>query len=112
MNSTHFIDIFVNLEKISSIGIEIRGCRSKSSKNNIKIHEYLFGEDQSRYILEVKERNIKEVCKILKKNSVYYDKIGITQKDNFDVDNEFKINLNELIKANNFWFQNYFNGNI
>jgi len=36
------------------------GAVIKVSKSNIKPHEYLFGEDQSRYILEVKEKNIKD----------------------------------------------------
>ena len=46
---------------------------SISNKNNINIHEYLFGEDQSRYLIEINEKNMKEVCKILEKNGVFYE---------------------------------------
>ena len=49
-----------------------------------------------------------EVCKILEKNSVYYEIIGITQKDSLDLDKEFNINLSELTELNSFWFRDYF----
>ena len=81
-------------------------------RNNIKLHGYLFGEDQSRYIIEVHEKNIKEVNKILKDNSIYCEKIGKTQKDHLEIKNEFKISINELEKLHKHWFNNYFAGNI
>ena len=68
----------------------------------------MFGEDQSRYLIEIKEKNKKEVSKILDKNSVYYEIIGKTQKDNLDLDKEFKIKLTDLSELNSFWFKNYF----
>ena len=77
-------------------------------KNNDKLHEYLFGEDQSRYIIEVNDNNIKEVYKILKNNSIYYDFIGKTQKSYLEVKNDLKISINELGKLNKFWFNDYF----
>ncbi len=88
---------------LGSIGINI-----KIPKNNISIHEYLFGEDQSRYIIEVNKKNTPEVTKILEKNSIYYDFVGITQKDTLDLKDKFSFNLNELFKLNSFWFKSYF----
>ena len=88
------------------------GAVIKVSKNNIKPHEYLFGEDQSRYILEVKEKNIKEVSKILKENSIFFELIGKTQKDYLEVDKEFKMSINELSDTLQYWFRNYFKENI
>ena len=87
------------------------GAKIKIPKKNISPHEYLFGEDQSRYIIEVNEKNKEKVCDILKKNSVYHEIIGITQKDSLDLEKEFNIELSELIKINSFWFRNYFNEN-
>ena len=87
------------------------GAKINIPQNNINPHEYLFGEDQSRYLIETTEKNKKEVCKILEKNSVYYEIIGITQKDSLDLDKEFNINLSELTELNSFWFKDYFKEN-
>jgi len=87
------------------------GAKIKVARNNIGLHEYLFGEDQSRYIVEVTEKNIKEASDILKENSIYFELIGLTQKESFDLDNEFKINLEELNELSLSWFKNYFNEN-
>ena len=87
------------------------GAKIKIPNDNISIHEYLFGEDQSRYLIEINEKNIKEVTNILKKNSIYYEIIGKTQKDKLTVDKEFDIKLSDLSKLNSFWFKNYFKEN-
>ena len=84
------------------------GSKITIPKNNTKILDYLFGEDQSRYIVEVEEKNIKEVNNILKDNNVYFEKIGKTQKNFLEIENEFKISLNELNQLYKFWFNNYF----
>ena len=88
------------------------GATISLPRNNITLHEYLFGEDQSRYIIEVNDKNIEEVCKILKNNSIYFEKIGKTQQDYLEVKNEFKASLNELEELHKYWFNNYFKENI
>jgi phosphoribosylformylglycinamidine synthase subunit PurL len=109
VNSVHDVSsggIIVALVEMcifGSIGINI-----KIPKNNVSIHEYLFGEDQSRYIIEVNSKNKVEVSKILEENSIYYDFIGITQNDTLVLKNEFDFKLDELFKLNSFWFKNYF----
>jgi len=85
------------------------GAKIKLPSNKITSHEYLFGEDQSRYIIEVEEKDKKNVCEELAKNSIYYEIIGKTQKDNLSIDSEFNIKLSELEKLNSSWFNNYFN---
>ena len=66
-------------------------------------------------VIEIKDNNnIKLLScesypsKILKKNSVYYEIIGKTQKDNLEIDKELKISLIELNNLSSFWFKNYF----
>ena len=76
-------------------------------KNNINKHQYLFGEDQSRYIIEISEKNKDEVFNIFKENSVYYELIGKTIKENMTLKDEFNININELKIINSEWFANY-----
>ena len=87
------------------------GAKIKIPKNNISIHEYLFGEDQSRYLVEVSEKNKQSVTKILEKNGIYYEIIGKTQKDSLNIEKEFNVNLENLKKQNSFWFKDYFGEN-
>ena len=38
--------------------------------------EYLFSEDQGRYIIEINPQDLKKVTEILEKNAVHYDELG------------------------------------
>ena len=69
--------------------------------------EYFFGEDQGRYIVEVEKANLEKVIKMLNGNEVYYENIGKTQVKNFEVESEFNIDVNDLFKINNQWYNNY-----
>ena len=80
----------------------------KIPNNSIGLHEYLFSEDQSRYLVEINTKNRDIVTKILEENSIYYEVIGKTQKNNLDLDGEFNISLEELNKLNSYWFKNFF----
>ena len=109
LNSIHDISsggILVSLvEMCISGGI---GAKIKIPRNNINPHEYLFGEDQSRYLVEINDKDKDEVCKILRENSIYYEIIGKTQKDSLELHKEFNINLSELNRLNSYWFKSYF----
>ena len=87
------------------------GAKIKIPRNDIGKHEYLFGEDQSRYLIEINEKNKDEVSKILEKNSIYYEIIGKTQKESLYLNKEFNIKLTDLEELNSFWFRNYFREN-
>ncbi len=86
----------------SNLGIKIQKPKKLGSLN-----EYFFGEDQGRYILEIDKKNFVKVEKILQKNNIYYENIGTTQKNYFEVDSEMKIDINHLFKINNQWYNNY-----
>jgi len=113
LNSVHDVSsggILVALSEMcisGNIGIKI-----KIPIDTISPHEYLFGEDQSRYLIEISEENKDEVSKILEKNSIYYEIIGKTQKDSLELDKNFNIELSDLREMNSFWFKNYFNENL
>ena len=112
LNSVHDISsggILVALSEMCIFG-KI-GAKIKIPKDNITPHEYLFGEDQSRYLIEVNKKNKDEVSKILEENGSFYEIIGNTQKDSLDLHKEFNIKLNNLYKLNSFWFRNYFKEN-
>ena len=98
--------ILIALSKMcigGNIGININ-----IKNKNISMHEYFFGEDQSRYIVEVSEKNKEKVCKILDKNSVYFEIIGKTQKGNIEFKNKFNLKVSDLNTLNSFWFKNHF----
>ena len=48
-----------------------------------------------------------EVEKILQSKNIYYEKIGFTQDNNFEIEGEVKISINDLFKVNNQWYNNY-----
>jgi len=109
LNSIHDISSGGLILALSEMCISGKiGAKIKIPTTNIGKIEYLFGEDQSRYLIEIKDKNIKEVSKILDKSSIYYEIIGKTQKKYLDLENEFKIDIDELAKINSDWFKNYF----
>ena len=71
----------------------------------------MFGEDQSRYIIEVSNKNKEKVSKLLDKNNTFYEIIGKTHKDTLEIYKEFDIKLSDLYQFNSFWFNNYFKEN-
>ena len=110
VNSVHDISSGGILVTLSEMCISGKiGAKIKIPHNKINSHEYLFGEDQSRYIIEVSEKNKDEVANILEKNSVYYEIIGKTQKESLILDNEINMKLSDLEDLHSSWFRNYFN---
>jgi len=110
INSVHDIStggIILALAEMSlssQIGIKIDKPKKLSN-----IFEYFFGEDQSRYLVEIDKKNFSKVEKVFKNNNIYFDNIGVTQKDYFELDNDLKISVKELYEINNKWYNN-FNG--
>ena len=71
--------------------------------------EYLFGEDQSRYLVEISKNNVKDIMSEAEKNNVFVEKIGLTQADQFEIKNIGKIQVKELILAHESWFKKFTN---
>ncbi len=86
----------------SQIGIKIDKPKKISN-----IFEYFFGEDQSRYLIEIDKNHYTKIEKILKDNNVYFDSIGVTQKEYFELNQDLKISVKELYELNNKWYNNY-----
>ena len=86
----------------SKIGVKIE----RPNKLN-NIFEYFFGEDQGRYILEIDQKNIGKIESFLKSNNIYYEKIGMTQKKYFEIEDKIKMDTNDLFKINDQWYNNY-----
>ncbi len=86
----------------SKIGVKIE--KPKMLRN---LNEYFFGEDQGRYVIEIDQKNLVEVEKFLKTNNIYYDNLGITQPKYFEIEGEMKLDINDLFKINEQWYNNY-----
>ena len=83
------------------------GLKVEKNKNLRNLIEFFFGEDQGRYILEVKRNKLANVEKILKSYNIHFEKIGFTQKKYFEIEGEMKTDINDLFKINNQWYNNY-----
>ena len=83
------------------------GAKIQKPKKLTNLFKYFFGEDQARYIIEIDSSNSSKIKKILKDNNVYFENIGITQKNYFEIEGELKISTKELFKINNEWYNNY-----
>ena len=83
------------------------GIKIDKPKKLINLYKYFFGEDQSRYVAEIEKNNLDKVEKILKKNNIFYENIGVTQRNFFEIEGEIKIDIKELLKINNQWYNNY-----
>ena len=83
------------------------GIKIQKPQKLTNLFKYFFGEDQGRYILEIDPKNLQKAEEILKANNIYYENIGCTQKDYFEIESELKINIKDLFKTNNEWYNNY-----
>ncbi len=83
------------------------GCKIFKPKKLTNLVKYLFGEDQARYVLEIDNKNLSKVEKILKNNNIFFENIGFTQEEYFEIEGEIKISNKELLKINNRWYNNY-----
>ena len=68
--------------------------------------KYLFGEDQARYVIEVKKKHLNNLVQIAKEQEISMTQLGSTNLEQFAID-EIKISVDEMIKLNNNWFYNY-----
>jgi phosphoribosylformylglycinamidine synthase subunit PurL len=84
-----------------------KGATLKKPKYLINEFEFLFGEDQGRYIIEIKKNDLKNVTDILEKNSVYYDELGTVNDGNLIIDDKTKVSIDDLIKSHTSWLSNY-----
>ena len=85
--------------------INKKGLKVKIPSNVKKSKNWLFGEDQSRYLLIVSDEDI--IKKDAKKEKIKIKKIATVCSDKFSIIKEFEISVKKLIKYNNKWFENF-----
>ncbi len=71
--------------------------------------EYLFSEDQGRYIIEINPSDLQKVSKILEKNSVHFDELGKIIDKYLIINQKTKVTIDELKSYNTSWLKEYMN---
>ena len=69
--------------------------------------EFFFAEDQGRYIVEINPKDLSSVIKILEKNAVHYDELGIIEEKFMTINQKTKVTIDELKSYNTSWLNNF-----
>ena len=108
IKSAHDISLGGLLTALCKMSIKgNKGIKLKKSKNLINEIEYFFAEDQGRYIIEINPKDLKEVTKILNKNSVYHEELGVIVDKELIINEKTKVTIDELKSYNTNWLTNY-----
>ena len=106
--SAHDVSLGGILTAISKMCIKgNKGIKIEKNKSLMNDIEYFFAEDQGRYLVEINQKNLKEVSKILDKNSVHHEKLGIIIDNDVIIDDKTKVTIDELKTYNSNWLINY-----
>jgi len=84
-----------------------KGVTLKKPNYLINQFEYLFGEDQGRYIIEINKKDLQNVIKILEENSVHFDELGTVTDKKLIIDDRSKVSIDDLIKSHTTWLTEY-----
>ena len=84
-----------------------KGATLKKPNYLINQFEYLFGEDQGRYIVEISKDDLESATKILQENSVHFDELGSVIDDSLIIDDKTKVSIDDLIKSHTNWLTKY-----
>ena len=108
IKSAHDVSLGGLLTAISKMCIKgNKGIKLEKTKKLMSDCEYFFSEDQSRYIIEINQKDLKEVSKILDKNSVHHEKLGVIVDKNMIINEKTKVTIDELKSYNTNWLTNY-----
>ena len=108
IKSAHDVSLGGIITAISKMSIKgDKGIKIRKSKNLMNEIEYFFAEDQGRYIIEIKQKDLKEVVKILDKNSVHHEELGVIIDKYMLINEKTKVTIDELKSYNTLWLTNY-----
>ncbi|WP_415304565.1 phosphoribosylformylglycinamidine synthase subunit PurL [Candidatus Pelagibacter sp. Uisw_090] len=84
-----------------------KGAILKKPNYLINKFEYLFGEDQGRYIIEISNDDIESVTKILLESYVHFEELATVNDSDLIIDDKSKVSIDDLIKSHTTWLTNY-----
>ncbi len=106
--SAHDVSLGGIITAISKMAIKGRkGFKINQLKFLINKFEYFFGEDQSRYIIEIEPKNLSKTKKILDSSSVHFDEIGSVTASEVIINKEPNLHIDELIECNTKWLKQF-----
>jgi len=108
IKSAHDVSLGGIITSLSKMCIKgKKGATLKKPNYLINQFEYLFGEDQGRYIIEISKDDLENTTKILRENSVHFDELGSVNDDSLIIDDKTKVSIDDLIKSHTNWLTNY-----
>jgi len=108
IKSAHDISLGGIITAISKMCIKgNKGIKLKRSKTLMSEIEFYLAEDQGRYIVEIEKKDLKDVAKILDKNSVHYEELGVISDKDMVINEKTKVTIDELKSYNTNWLTNY-----
>jgi phosphoribosylformylglycinamidine synthase len=108
IKSAHDVSLGGIITAISKMCIKgNKGIKLNKSKNFMSEIEYFFSEDQGRYLIEINQKDFKNVIKILDANSVHHEKLGVIINKDLIINEKTKVTIDELKSYNNNWLTNY-----
>ena len=106
--SVHDVSLGGIITALSKMAIKGRkGFKTNKLKFLINKFQYFFGEDQSRYIIEIDPKNLSKVVNILDSSSVHFDEIGNVTKEEVIIDKEPNVHIDDLVECNTKWLKEY-----
>ena len=108
IKSAHDVSLGGIITAISKMCIKgNKGIEIKKKKNLMNNIEFFFSEDQGRYIIEIKQKDLKEVTNYLNKNSVHHEQLGVIIEKEMIIDKKTKVTIDELKSYYTNWLKNY-----
>lgn len=104
---------------LSDGGLAVAACEmafgsgqgmSLSAPTNGKLHGWLFGEDQARYLLAVETNSVNPVISTAKTKGISAQVVGTVGGERIKADNAFDVELEKLRAANEAWLPNLMSG--
>jgi phosphoribosylformylglycinamidine synthase subunit PurL len=108
VKSAHDVSIGGIITAVAKMSIKgNKGISLKKPNYLINEIEYLFAEDQGRYIIEVSNDDLKKVTDILNKNAVHFDELGSINENELFINDKTKVSIDVLRTSNTSWLINY-----
>ncbi len=108
IETCHDVSLGGILTAISKMSIKgSKGVKLFTIEGLVNKFEYFFGEDQGRYIIEIKPENLENVEKILKKDSIHFDKLGIIESNQITYGSDLKISIDDIKEGYKNWLKEY-----
>ena len=108
VKSAHDVSLGGIITAISKMCIRgNKGIKLKKPKYLINDVEYLFAEDQGRYIIEITKKDHKRVTDLLNKNAVHFDELGVIMEDRIHINDKTKVTVDELKTSSTSWLKKY-----